>query len=425
MPGRERIYAFGEFRLDAARRLLSRNGEIVALSSGAVDTLLHLVERAGETVSKPDLMAAVWPHVTVTGNSLNQAVSALRHALGDRRSQPRFIATVPGRGYRFIAQTVPDDERSHDPVAYQHYVAGWSKVTRPSRIALDEAKSHFETALGIEPEFAAAWLGVTECCHMYSAYSFINNEEILPIGLAAAKRALAIDPKLVDGHVGVVRMEELLHHDLPRAEALYRGIIAGAPRCYSAHRYLGAQMMHRQHLDEAMHHFRRAQAIEPLSVTINAEIGMAHYFSGRYSDAIDQLNLTLAMDPAFEIAHAFLGRCFVATGEYDRAASEFGKAPTSVYGALSGIPIVWAMTGREADARAAIAGMTDLSVGKWFRSHDVSQIHAALGDDEDAIDWIENDFDNHPFFAVDPLNHHLHGAPRFERLVQRLNSSNE
>jgi hypothetical protein len=48
-----------------------------------------------------------------------------------------------------------------------------------------------------------------------------------------------------------------------------------------------------------------------------------------------------------------------------------------------------------------------------------------LGDDEDAIDWIENDFDNHPFFAVDPLNHHLHGAPRFERLVQRLNSSNE
>ncbi len=419
-PGR--VYAFGEYRLDAGRRVLSRSGSALSLSSGAIDTLLHLIEHAGETVSKAELMSAVWPHVTVTENSLNQAISSIRSALGDDRRGPAFVATIPGRGYRFIANVVAEDERSHDPVAYQHYVAGWSKVTRPSRTALDEAKRHFDKALAIEPTFAAAWLGLTECCHMYSAYSFLRNEDNLPVGLEAAKRALAIDPNLVEARVGIARMEELLTLNLPRAEAIYRDIIAETPRCYSAHRYLGAQMMHRQRLDEAMHHFRRAQSVEPLSVTINAEVGMAHYFSDRYSHAIEQLELTLTMDPLFEIAHAFLGRCYLALENYDRASAEFEKAPTSVYGAPSGIPIVWAMTGRTADARRAIARMTHPASNEWFRAHDIAQICGALGDDDGARAWLEHSFDSHPFFAVDPLLRHLHGSPRFNCLVQRLNT---
>lgn len=100
-------YEFGGFRVDvAARRLLTPDGNPVDLSARAFDVLLHLLEHRGTDVSKERLMNAVWPDTVVEENNLNQAITLLRRALGDQRNAPRFIMTVPGRGYRFVAKVV-------------------------------------------------------------------------------------------------------------------------------------------------------------------------------------------------------------------------------------------------------------------------------------------------------------------------------
>ena len=99
------IYEFEGFRLDPQRRELSRlGGEPISVRAKALDTLLYLVERAGQPVEKDELLKAVWPNVIVEDNSLNQTISALRSALGDSAQSPRFIATRTGRGYQFIAE---------------------------------------------------------------------------------------------------------------------------------------------------------------------------------------------------------------------------------------------------------------------------------------------------------------------------------
>lgn len=99
------IYEFEGFRLDPRRRELSRiGGETIAVRAKAFDTLLYLVERAGQPAEKDELLKAVWPNVIVEDNSLNQTISALRSALGDSAQSPRFIATRMGRGYQFIAE---------------------------------------------------------------------------------------------------------------------------------------------------------------------------------------------------------------------------------------------------------------------------------------------------------------------------------
>jgi TolB-like protein len=105
-PSKPVIYEFGAFRLDARRRLLlSRgDGQTIPLTSKAMDTLVHLVERAGDVVDKSVLIKAVWPNVLVEENNLSQCISALRRALGEDPSDHRFIVTAPGRGYRFIAE---------------------------------------------------------------------------------------------------------------------------------------------------------------------------------------------------------------------------------------------------------------------------------------------------------------------------------
>jgi Tol biopolymer transport system component/DNA-binding winged helix-turn-helix (wHTH) protein len=95
-------FTFDEFVVDTVSRTLLLNGTSVPLNSKAFDTLLLLVSNAGETVAKETLLEAVWPGVAVEENNLNQAVSALRKALGDTASPRRFIITVPNRGYRFV-----------------------------------------------------------------------------------------------------------------------------------------------------------------------------------------------------------------------------------------------------------------------------------------------------------------------------------
>lgn len=100
---RGEAYRFGDFRLEADRRLLTCNDEPSPLPPKAFDTLLALVRRAGEVVGKDALMAEVWPEQYVDENNLNQGIATLRRALHDRRGLNRYIETVQGRGFRFVA----------------------------------------------------------------------------------------------------------------------------------------------------------------------------------------------------------------------------------------------------------------------------------------------------------------------------------
>lgn len=96
-------YAFGPFRLWPERRLLLRAGEPVRIGGRALDILTVLVTRSGEIVGKRELMALVWPALFVEESNLKVNMNALRRVLGDAPDGTPYIATVIGRGYRFVA----------------------------------------------------------------------------------------------------------------------------------------------------------------------------------------------------------------------------------------------------------------------------------------------------------------------------------
>src|SRR5882757_1107377 len=95
--------SFGPYRLLAPQRLLLEGDKPVRLGSRAFDILAALVERAGEVVGKEELIARAWPQTFVEEPNLKIQISALRRALGDGQGDHRFIVTVPGRGYNFVA----------------------------------------------------------------------------------------------------------------------------------------------------------------------------------------------------------------------------------------------------------------------------------------------------------------------------------
>src|SRR3984893_12549456 len=102
-PMDEETFAFGSFRLIPAQRMLLEDGKPLRLGSRALDILVTVVERAGETIHKDQLSIRTWPDTVVDEGALRAHVAALRKALGDGRAGKRYIVNNPGRGYTFVA----------------------------------------------------------------------------------------------------------------------------------------------------------------------------------------------------------------------------------------------------------------------------------------------------------------------------------
>ena len=146
-----RAYRFGPFRVDLQRQdLTGADGASLNLSARAYDVLIFLLENRDRVVSKDELMKAVWPRSVVEENNLNQAVTILRRALGDRRDSPQFVRTVAGRGYRFVGEV--SAETTGADVA--------QPVVAPSPAQPDTRRRRLLLGLGLGAVAAggAAWL---------------------------------------------------------------------------------------------------------------------------------------------------------------------------------------------------------------------------------------------------------------------------
>ncbi len=102
----KQYFEFGEFRLDATERRLMRGETIISLTPKAFEMLRLLVENEGHLLGKDRLMEELWTKTYVDENNLADNVSKIRNALGDSRKKPKYIETVSGHGYRFIAKVV-------------------------------------------------------------------------------------------------------------------------------------------------------------------------------------------------------------------------------------------------------------------------------------------------------------------------------
>jgi eukaryotic-like serine/threonine-protein kinase len=133
------LYEFGPFRVDAERCVLLREDEPVPLTPKVFETLLVLIQNREQTVSKDLLLKTVWPDTFVEEANLTQHISMLRKALGETPQDRRYIVTVPGRGYRFVAhvQEVTNGNGNEDAIVVESHTRSHIVVEeeRPDRTA--------------------------------------------------------------------------------------------------------------------------------------------------------------------------------------------------------------------------------------------------------------------------------------------------
>ena len=116
-PNNRHLFQFGPFLLDTRQRRLLKDGTdgtLVSVAPKGIDLLIFMVERHGQIVTKDDLIQNIWPDSFMEEANLSQNIFLLRKALGEKAQENRYIATVPGRGYRFVA-TVTRHEADEPP----------------------------------------------------------------------------------------------------------------------------------------------------------------------------------------------------------------------------------------------------------------------------------------------------------------------
>ena len=117
------VRTFGDFEFDDRRRSLRRAGQAVRLNGQAIDLLVLLIERPGDLIAREEIERRLWPDRNVNfGHSLDVVVSRLRIVLGDSSPTPRYIETVPRKGYRFIEPVIARPEAHPESKPHQ-----WSR----------------------------------------------------------------------------------------------------------------------------------------------------------------------------------------------------------------------------------------------------------------------------------------------------------
>ena len=161
----KRIICFDEFELDISKRLLTRDGKPLALNAKAFDVLVFLVENPGRILSKDEILSSVWENQFVEEANLPVQISALRKALGERKETPRFLVTIPGKGYEFIANISTGKEITIERHRVSHFVIDETElndqeidtsISYPGRILRSPTAARILTAGGLLLLLAAA-----------------------------------------------------------------------------------------------------------------------------------------------------------------------------------------------------------------------------------------------------------------------------
>jgi TolB-like protein/DNA-binding winged helix-turn-helix (wHTH) protein len=181
------IYEFGEFRLDALRRVLAAraDGSSLPVTGKNFDTLLLFVERAGQLLDKRTLMEALWPNVVVEESNLTQTIHTLRRLLGERPDDHRYIVTVPGRGYRFVAQVTTRILEEPQPAKRRTLAASAAAMVVLAGVAfwLLQGSRHAERSAPIEPQLSIAVMPFVDMSEAHDQEYFAEglSEEILNV----------------------------------------------------------------------------------------------------------------------------------------------------------------------------------------------------------------------------------------------------
>jgi len=334
------LYQFDSYRLDSERRLLWRGKEVVQLPPKALETLVVLVKKHPDVVSKDDLMKAVWPDTFVEEANLSQNIFVLRKTLGETVRENRYIRTVPGRGYSFVApvRAIAEPEDAAEPSVPDSAVAAPDGVTederemRPPMFA--RAKkfiSDRKVALFILPAIAIIILVIAL---LPSAARYYNNRGVrlqhegnVQAAIQNYKRALSLSPSYAAAHYNLADAYEEIP-DYGKAISEYQRAINADLTFYEAYNDLARlYILREKDYGSALRSLDRALSLKPKESSVQYSLyknyGWANLELRNFGQSEHDLRLAMGLEPDRGAAHCLLAKVLELQGKTGDALSEW------------------------------------------------------------------------------------------------------
>ena len=311
--------------------------------------------------------------------------------------------------------------------AHELYLRGRFSWNQRTAEAVRRAADYYQEAIAQDPRYALAHAGLAECYVLYPWFSVAPPHDSMPKARTAALRALELDDDLAEAHAALGVYLSFYAWDQPASERELRRAIELKPSSATAYHWLGnIALLAMGRWDESLAAERRAGELDPLSLSIAADTGVTLLYARRFDEAIAQFRRTLAVDPKFYVARYHLGLALHARGEYDAAIAEYRicLASDDDPWVTALLAFSLAKAGRRDEALEQRAKLIAESAGRYVPNVGLAIVHAALGENDEALRWLERDFEERslfpPFYAWDPVFDDLRADPRFADLVRRV-----
>ncbi|HSU85229.1 MAG TPA: tetratricopeptide repeat protein [Chthoniobacterales bacterium] len=317
---------------------------------------------------------------------------------------------------------------TENPEAYELYLKGrffWNKRTAAD---LRRSIDLFNQAIGKDPNYALAYAGLAQAWSILSAYNAASPADSYPQAELFSRKALAIDDTCAEALVGLASFKARYHFDVAGALEDYERAIQLNPNDATAHHWFAGDCFAAtgQHAHEVAE-MKRALELDPLSLIINSNLGVAYVRAGRLEEAVAQLRKAIELDDSFYPAHREYGLALELQGKIPEAIAQYEKATT-----LSDDPIplgtlarIYGIAGRREEAKKIFEKLRQLHAQRYTAAYALALAALGVGDKTDALHRLEEGYREHDgdslgVIRVDPPLTPLHGDPRFEALAEKI-----
>lgn len=309
-----------------------------------------------------------------------------------------------------------------DPETYKLFLLGRHELMGRTAPQLQRALEYFKQAIARSPDHAPAHAGLADTYVLLAGdFGAVPREEGAAQAIAAASRALEIDPGLAEAHTSLAFTMFFLKWDWSAAEHQFQRALELNPSYATAHHWYGNFLSDIGREEEALTEIRRALELDPLSPIISRDVAWPLFFSRRYDEAIAQLNVTLTTHPGYLAAERLRARVLAQKGSTAEAIRAFQqqKARGDTPRARCELAWAYALAGRRRDAHRELQSALGQKTGVYH--YDVALVHTALDQIDEAFQSLDRAYEERDPTMVnlrhDPRFDRLRSDPRYERLV--------
>ncbi len=315
-----------------------------------------------------------------------------------------------------------------NPAAQEAYLKGRFMWNRRSPASMLKAIEFFQEAIELDPTYAAAYAGLADSYNQLGYRAHFAPAEAFPRAKAAARKALDLDAGLAEAYASLGFT--LMHYewDWAAAEGAFQRAIALNPSYAEAHHWYSHLLTDTGRAAQSLIESKLALEFDPLSLIVQTHLGWHYDRARQYDLAIEQQRKTLEMDPIYYPTHLLLGWALLHKGLAAEAIPVAEKVRTLSVDAPEATALLgtaYAAAGRKHEAMQILKELERISPNKYVSPYDVSLICSALGENERALQLLEQASTDRAGrlieVSVEPVFDPLRSNPRFQALLRRMN----